>query len=42
MDLNQLKNDLQQGEDVKVTPDGQLVSKDSSQPGTYVKPNTWA
>ena len=42
MDINQLKDDLQQAEEVKVTQDGQLVNKDSNQPGTYVKPNTWA
>lgn len=42
MDLNQLKDDLEQGEDVKVAPDGRLVTAGAPQQGTSVKPNTWA
>lgn len=42
LDLNQLRQELEQGEEVKVTPEGRIVEAESQTPGTTLKPNTWA
>ena len=42
LDLNQLRQELERGEEVKVTPEGRIVEQDSQEQGTQLKPNTWA
>ena len=42
MDLDQLRQELEQGEEVKVTPEGRIVEAESQAQGTTLKPNTWA
>lgn len=42
LNLEELRKDLQQGEEVKVTPEGRIVESNSPAEGTQLKPNTWA
>ena len=42
LNLEELRKDLQEGEEVKVTPEGRIVDAGSPAEGTQLKPNTWA
>jgi len=42
LNLEELRRELQDGQEVKVTPEGRIVEPDAPQPGTQLKPNTWA
>ena len=42
LNLEELRRELSQGEEVKVTPEGRIVEPNSQVQGTNLKPNTWA
>lgn len=42
MDLDELRRELQNGDEIKVTPDGRIVDEKAPEHGTLLKPNVWA
>lgn len=42
LNLEELRRELQDGQEVKVTPEGRIVEPNSQTQGTTLKPNTWA
>lgn len=41
-DLDQLREELENGEEVKVTETGEIVPSHAPERGTRLKPSTWA